>query len=58
MYRPDMTFEMAAALNYAYECLEDGDEGMAVDAYVEYKRLEHDEFVRTIGDRELYEMGL
>ena len=53
----DMTPDMIAALSYSYERLEDGDEGMAVDAYVEYKRLEHDHFVRTIGDRELYEMG-
>ena len=53
----DMTPEMAAALSYAYRCLEDGDEGMAADAYVEYERLKHDYFVRTIGDRELYDMG-
>ena len=53
----DMTPEMAAALSYAYERFEEGEESMAADAYVEYKRLEHDNFVRTIGDRELYNMG-
>lgn len=53
----DMTPEMAAALSYSHKCLEEGDESMAVDAYVEYKALEHDYFIRTIGDRELEEMG-
>ena len=54
----DMTPEMAVALYLSHKYEEEGNETEAVDAYVEYKRLEHDEFVRTIGDRELYEMGL
>lgn len=53
----EMTPEMIAALDYSYKCLEDHDEGMAVDAYLEYKALEEDYLIRTIGDRELYEMG-
>lgn len=53
-----MTPEMSAALDYSYKCLEEGDEGMAVDAYIEYKALERDQFIRTIGDCELYNMGL
>ena len=53
----DMTPEMAAALYLSHKYEEEGNETEAVEAYVEYKRLEHDEFVRTIGDRELYEMG-
>lgn len=58
MMYPGMTPEMSAALDYSYKCLEEGDEGMAVDAYIEYKALERDQFIRTIGDCELYNMGL
>ena len=53
----DMTPEMAAALYLSRKYEEEGNEAEAVDAYIEYKALEHDYFVRTIGDRELYEMG-
>ena len=53
----EMTPEMAMTLDYAYKCLENDDEGMAVDAYLEYKAMEHDYMVRTIGDRELDSMG-
>ena len=52
----DMTPEMAAARSYAYERFEEGDESMAADAYVEYKRLERDYRIRTIGDRDLYDI--
>ena len=53
----EMTPEMVAALDYSHECLDNGDEGMAVDAYIEYKELERDYLISTIGDRELEDMG-
>ena len=53
----EMTPEMVASLDYAYTCLDENDEGMAVDAYVEYRRMERDYLIATAGDRELEMMG-
>ena len=53
----EMTPEIVASLNYAYKCLDEGDEGMAVDAYLEYKAMERDYLIKTVGDRELDMMG-
>ena len=53
----EMTPEIVASLNYAYKCLENDDEGMAVDAFLEYKMMENDYLIRTVGDRELEMMG-
>ena len=52
-----MDITKVMTLDYAYRCLEEGDEGMAVDAYVEYKRMIRDEEIASYQDRELERMG-
>lgn len=50
-------FEKAVYLSYIDKCLEDGDEGMAVDSYVEMKRREESDIIASYQDRELERMG-
>ena len=50
-------FKKAIYWSYINRCLEEGDEGMAVDSYVEMKRFEEQERIASVQDRELYEMG-
>ena len=55
MIENDLT--MAATLSYAYRCLVEGDESMAADAYVEYRRMKRDAEIASYPDRELEDMG-